>query len=64
MTESRKVDGYQVRVFGESQPGRLKREQALRPLTPQEGVIVAVLAFRVTDRQPVDRPEPRMDGAR
>jgi hypothetical protein len=45
MTESRQVDRHQMHVFGEPQPGRLEREQALRPRTQQEGVLVAALAL-------------------
>ena len=60
MTESRQVDRHEMRVFGESQPGRLEGEQALRPRAQQQGVIVPVLALGVADRQPVDRPEPRV----
>ena len=63
MTEPRQVDRHQMRVLGEPQPGRLEREQTLRPWAQQQGVIVAILALREADRQPVDRPELCLDGA-
>ena len=62
MTEPRQVDRHQMRVFGESRPHRLEREQALRPRAQQEGVIVPVLALGEADGQPVDRPELHLDG--
>ena len=62
MTESRQVDGHQMRVLGEPRPGRLEGEQALRPRAQQQGVIVPVLALGEADRQPVDGPELRLDG--
>ena len=61
-TEPRQVDRHQVRLLGESRPGRLEREQALRPGAQQEGVIVPV-ALGEADRQPVDGPEPGPDGS-
>jgi len=43
-------------------PHRLEGEQAFRPRAQQQGVIVAVLALREADRQPVDDPELHLDG--
>ncbi len=62
MAEPGQVDRHQMGVFGEPDPGRVEREQALRPRAQQQGVIVAVLALGETDGQPVDRPELRLDG--
>ena len=61
MTEPRQVDRHQMCLLGEAQPCRLECEQALRPGAQQENMILAVIALGDTDRQPVDRPEPRLD---
>ena len=50
MTESRQVDGHQMRAFGEPQPSRFEGEQALRPGAQQQRVIGPVLALGETDR--------------
>ena len=60
--EPRQVDRHEMRPLGEPGPGRLEREQALRPRAQQEGVVVALPALGETDRQPVDCPELRLDG--
>src|ERR1700686_1343161 len=61
MAEPGQVDGHQVGVLGQPRPGGLEREQAFRPRTQQQRVIVAGLALRVADRQPVDGPKVRLD---
>jgi hypothetical protein len=62
MTEPRQVDRHQMGAFGQPRPHRLEGEQAFRPRAQQQGVIVAVLALREADRQPVDDPELHLDG--
>jgi hypothetical protein len=62
MTEPRQVNCHQMRTVGQPRPRRLEGEQALRPRAQQKGVIVSVLALGEADGQPVDRPEPRLDG--
>src|ERR1700737_1257532 len=52
--------GQQMGVLGQPRPDRLEGEQALRPRTEQQGVIVAVLAFGEADGQPVDGSGPRL----
>src|SRR5271168_1484220 len=52
--------GQQMGVLGQPRPDRLEGEQALRPRTEQQGVVVAVLAFGEVDGQPVDGSEPRL----
>jgi hypothetical protein len=61
MTEPGQVYRHQVRVLGEPRPHRLERQQALRPRTQQQGVIVTVPALGKPDRQPVNDPELHLD---
>src|SRR6266403_5772298 len=61
VAEPGQVDGHQMGVLGEARPGRLEGEQALRPRTEQQGVIVSILALGGADGQPVDGPELRPD---
>jgi hypothetical protein len=49
VAEPGQVDGHQVGVFGQPRLGRLEGEQAFRPRTEQQGVIVAVLALGIAD---------------
>jgi len=62
MTEPRQVDRHQMGVLGEPRPHRLEHEQALRPRAEQQGLLAAVLAESEPDRQPVDDPEPYLEG--
>src|SRR6202011_2146579 len=48
-------------VRGQPLPRRLEGEQALRPRTEQQGVVVSVLALGEADGQSIDGPELRLD---
>src|SRR5580693_3195979 len=61
MSEPRQVDRHQVGVFGQPWPRWLEGEQALRPWTQQQCVVVALLALGEANRQPVDRGELSLD---
>src|ERR1700730_2360598 len=48
-------------VHGQPLPRRLEGEQAFRPRTEQQGVVVSVLALGKADGQSIDSPELRLD---
>src|ERR1700751_4578775 len=48
-------------VHGQPFPRRLEGEQALRPRTEQQGVVVSVLALGKADGQSINGPELRLD---
>src|ERR1700692_1046719 len=48
-------------VHGQPLPRRLEGEQALRPRTEQQGVVLSVLALGKADGQSIDGPELRLD---
>ena len=62
MAEPRQVNRDQVRMLGQPRPHRLEGEQAFWPWAEHQRVIVAVLALGEADGQPVDDPEPHLDG--
>src|SRR5690349_15221444 len=61
MPEARKVYGNEMCVLRQTRPGRLEREQALGPRVEQQRLALLLLALGVTNRQTVDRSEPRLN---